>query len=285
MMSSISNQYSDRLAQAKLFAEVARRVEDPFDALPNGDVARVSLLLWQQAASWAISASEVQAGSASHDTASSGARELLERAAGGGELLGVVMSMVDSELTAREASSVGVPTRAAILATFARSLLDELERPARDTLRRRLARTIPIVVAALAVVVGLGAMIFWLIQPPNLVRKATRTLSSQLSDCTHGDCGTAIFHTLEENNPWVRYDFGSTQRLHSLDVENRTDCGTERAVPLIVETSDDARKWTERVRTERPFVTWSAPLSAHARYVRLRVGAKTYLHLNKVVIR
>lgn len=285
MTSSIFNQYSARLSQAKLFAEVARRVDEPFDALPSGDVSQVSLLLWQQAAAWAISASQVQAGVTPQNTPPSDARELLERAAGGSELLEAVVKMVGTELTPPDASTVGTPARAATLATFARSLLDELERPARDALRRRLARTVPLVVAAAALTVGLGLLVFWLLQPPDLVRKAKRTLSSQYSDCKRGDCGTAIFHTLEQQDPWVRYDFGSAQLLHSIDVENRTDCGTARAVPLIVETSDDGQKWIEHIRTERPFMTWSAPLSGHARHVRLRVAAKSYLHLNRVVIR
>jgi hypothetical protein len=285
MTSSSSNQYSSRLAQAKLFAEVARRVDEPFDALPDGDVSRVSLLLWQQAAAWAISASQVQADVTPPNTPPIDARELLERAAGSRELLEVMMKMVDSDLTTPDATAVGVPARAAAVATFARSLLDELERPARDALWGRLGRTVPLVVAATAVLVGLGTLVFWLVQPPDLVRKANRTLSSQYADCARGECGTAIFHTREEHNPWVLYDFGSVQQLHSIDVENRTDGGTERAVPLIVETSDDAQKWIERVRTERPFMTWSAPLSASARYVRLRVAAKSYLHLKRVVIR
>ena len=56
-------------------------------------------------------------------------------------------------------------------------------------------------------------------------------------------------------------------------------------MPLIVEVSDDDSHWQEIVRTERPFVTWSAPLRGSARYVRLRLDTTNYLHLREVVIR
>jgi hypothetical protein len=171
-----------------------------------------------------------------------------------------------------------------LMATFAKRLIDDLERPAR---RRVLSRWLPVVyrvAAVLAAVAALSAGGFLLLRP-NLARHATRTQSSSIGDCSQGACGLAEMHTLNEHHPWVKYDFGTPRELHSLSLQNRLDCCYERTVPLIVEVSDDDNHWQEIVRTEKPFVTWSAPLHGSARYVRLRLAATNYFHLREVVIR
>jgi hypothetical protein len=81
------------------------------------------------------------------------------------------------------------------------------------------------------------------------------------------------------------YDFGRPVDLHSIEVENRTDCCYERAVPLVVETSLDQASWFEQARTDRAFGTWSSTLHGRAQFVRLRADKKTYLHLGAIVVR
>ncbi|HYQ17176.1 MAG TPA: discoidin domain-containing protein [Polyangiaceae bacterium] len=284
MTVSTSSSSKQQLAQARLFAEVARRVDRPFDAL-SGDVSEVSLLLWQRAAKWAISAAET--GAASQPAASTpiDAQDLLQQAAGGPELLVVIRELLSREATTTEPMPKGADVRAATLAAFTTRLIAELERPARDTTRWRLVRTARIAAGIFVVGSLLWLGLSYSLRSPNLVPSAQRTLSSQIVDCAGGACGSAIFHTNDEVHPWVRYDFGSPRQLHSVSVENRTDCCTERAVPLVVETSDDAKSWTERVRTDVPFVHWSSSLDARARYVRLRIDGRSILHLNEVVIR
>jgi hypothetical protein len=278
---SASRTESARLVQAKLFAEIARRVDRPLDVLPSGDPALVSAVLWQRAAAWAIAVTEdvVPGGAASAE-----ARGLLERVAGGSEQLAAVEAMLRAEVAAPKADSSVAEVAAATLASFSQRLIEELERPSREARRRRTTRVTLLLVAAGVAVVA-AVLIAWLTRPRDLVPNATRTQSSQMFTCSYGECGNAVFHTNLELNPWVQYDFGSERRLHSIAVTNRTDCCYERAVPLVVETSNDGRRWNEQVRTDESFVTWSAKLRGKARYVRLRVARTSHLHLSTVVIR
>lgn len=277
--SSVPRAENDRLTQAKLFVEIARRVDRPLDVLPSGDPALVSAVLWQRAAAWAIAATEDESGVGSAEM-----RGLLERAAGRGETLAAIESLLRSDLAAPDTTPSMAAAAATSLASFTERLIDELERPVRELRRRRNARAALLIFASVVAVLGV-LLIAWRMRPPDLVPDSVRTQSSQWSACTSGECGNALFSTKEEPNPWVQYDFRSERRLHSIAITNRTDCCYERAVPLVVETSNDGRRWKEQVRATEQFMTWSAKLRGRARYVRLRVARTSYLHLSTVIIR
>jgi hypothetical protein len=67
-------------------------------------------------------------------------------------------------------------------------------------------------------------------------------------------------------------------------VNNRFE-NSDRAVPLIVETSVDHNTWTEVARRNDDFDSWKATFpAARVRWVRLRVPRRTYLHLRGVRI-
>ncbi len=142
------------------------------------------------------------------------------------------------------------------------------------------------------VLLGLLALGQRLATGPNLAASAKWKASSSLIVChpEKMDCGgtrTAIFfHTAEEDSPWIEYDLGSAKRISRVFVRNREDFGRERAVPLVVELSTDRKKWVEVGKMSEPFDTWTAQFaSTDARYVRLRVTKRTYLHLETVEIR
>jgi hypothetical protein len=64
------------------------------------------------------------------------------------------------------------------------------------------------------------------------------------------------------------------------------DGGAERAVPLILEVSNDGKSYRKVAERTRPFSTWNAKFeSTDARYVRLRSPRKTMLHLERVSVR
>ena len=93
------------------------------------------------------------------------------------------------------------------------------------------------------------------------------------------------FHTTEEDNPWVRLDLGAVQRVHAVRVENRTNCCRDRALPLAVELSIDAKTWTLVGYRRLLFDTFTQQFpSRDARYVRLRVDRRSLLHLRKVSV-
>jgi hypothetical protein len=94
-----------------------------------------------------------------------------------------------------------------------------------------------------------------------------------------------LFHTKEDDSPWLRIDLERPTRIASVDILNRQDCCGERAVPLVVELSDNGKTWRTVARRDEPFTEWKATFSARdALYVRLRVPRKTYLHLQGIGI-
>jgi hypothetical protein len=172
------------------------------------------------------------------------------------------------------------------LVRLTRGLIHELEAPARQLERKKALRLTKIAAAFLIGVVVLVAAIWRLVVPPDLALGATMTTSSTLKQCVNPtDCGSAVFHTRLQKNPWVMYDLGAEHDLSLVKVHNRSDCCFERAVPLIVETSLDGKQWTEQARRNEVFLNWSASINARARYVRLRVPRQVYFHLGPVVIR
>lgn len=143
---------------------------------------------------------------------------------------------------------------------------------------------IGIIAVICAVIVGQR-----LFEPTNLADgKAWRT-SSKWIDCdpTIGRCGPHVtrilFHTNEDESPWFEIDLGTPTAFSSVSVQNRSDHMPERAVPLIVESSDDQLTWKELARRDENFSTWRAKFpTTTARFVRLRVPRRTFLHLEAV---
>jgi hypothetical protein len=277
-----------RRAQALLFAEVARRTQAPFDALP-ADASHVLAALWREAAIWALAASSpsphvtLEAAAAMH----AADREIVTRAAGGSEgLAGIDYALASPPPAAGLAMDfVQERRKVELLANFTRALLAELEAPVRERKRDLETRLMRVAVPIALSLVLLSAAVYWFVTPVDRAASANVTISSKFRACVEPhDCGNAFFHTLEENKPWIMYDLKAAYDLHQVQVVNRTDCCWERAVPLVLETSADAQQWSEQARIERAFVAWSPRVHTHARYVRLRVDRLSALHLNKVVI-
>jgi hypothetical protein len=103
-------------------------------------------------------------------------------------------------------------------------------------------------------------------------------------DCQ--DTPDYFFHTQQEAEPWVEFDLGSKARFSAVRVDNRKDCCTERASPLVLEVSDDQQKWKTVTQREGVFTTWRADFApTEARWVRLRIANKlAILHLAHVRI-
>ena len=94
-----------------------------------------------------------------------------------------------------------------------------------------------------------------------------------------------FFHTLEEASPWVEFDLRASRKVTRVHVENRVDCCTERADPLVIEVSSDQKRWKRVARHEGVFTEWDAEFSpVQARYLRVRLLKQNYLHLVAVRI-
>ncbi|MEO8178444.1 MAG: discoidin domain-containing protein [Deltaproteobacteria bacterium] len=118
--------------------------------------------------------------------------------------------------------------------------------------------------------------------------KAWRASSNGHAACTSPaqDCGSSFFfHTNAERQPWVEIDLGEPLSFSQLRVRNRSDCCTERAVPLVVEVSDDAQTFRPVAEHTANFRTWTPRFErVRARYVRLRASRSTTLHLRRVFV-
>ena len=112
-------------------------------------------------------------------------------------------------------------------------------------------------------------------------------VSSSWAGCTSDPpCTALLFHTDPELNPWVEFDLGAPKTIQRLEITNRTDCCSDRAVPLIVESSTDRANWTPIGQRDTEFQTWTLTFKPRlARYVKLRVPRNTTFHLKDVAIR
>lgn len=150
--------------------------------------------------------------------------------------------------------------------------------------RATLLRWLKVLVVAM-VAVALGGLGFHFsrgaaVEPGLLGGKPVRT-SSKLGH----DPGNPrlLFHTLEEVSPWVEYDLLQPTQVQEVSVENRADCCDERALPLVIEGSDDQATWRELARRTEPFSRAVIPFpQVKTRYLRLRVDRRSFLHLEAI---
>jgi hypothetical protein len=171
----------------------------------------------------------------------------------------------------------------------------------RDALRAELARhgllgfvrTRPreaklLVAAAAALLVVLGAMRFF--EPDRAEGKPWVASSAWGSFPRTGIMrGEAPidgrFHTVEEQDPWVKIDLQAVYSVHAVRIENRTNCCRERALPLAIELSLDGQSWKLVGYRRILFDTFTQHVPARdARYVRLRVDRRSGLHLRRVSV-
>jgi hypothetical protein len=101
----------------------------------------------------------------------------------------------------------------------------------------------------------------------------------------HGAYGL-LFHTEEEDNPWVVVDLGKTRTVSEVLVKNRADLDTDRGLPLVLELGGQDHQFTAVESRATRFDVWDVKLAPRpARYVRLHAQGRTVLHLREVQIR
>ncbi len=127
------------------------------------------------------------------------------------------------------------------------------------------------------------------LEPVDLAEGKPWSTSSAWASCTPqaGRCGPLtsriLFHTKDDDSPWFRVDLGAATTLSGATIINRSDDAPERAMPLLIEVGDDGVTFREVARRESQFSIWRASFpSVTARYVRVRIPRKTWLHLEAV---
>lgn len=124
----------------------------------------------------------------------------------------------------------------------------------------------------------------------DLTLQATWSISSRYDagcespqqECSGGE--HFFFHTRQEKNPWLMFDFKTSKSFSSIEVVNRLDCCGERANPLVISVSDDKKAWRLVAESRSEFTTFSASFPAvTARYLKLEVAQPAaMLHLSRV---
>ncbi|HEU4534206.1 MAG TPA: discoidin domain-containing protein, partial [Polyangiaceae bacterium] len=156
---------------------------------------------------------------------------------------------------------------------------------------QRAVRTAVVVVLAALAVDGAVRLRPLVVRGPDLAAGKAWHPSSSVGPCApakHACAGAVtdiLFHTEEEDSPWLEIDLGARQAFGRVDVTNRSDCCGERALPLVLEASDDGVAWRAVARRDEPFRKWKVVFDRQwARYVRLRVERRSILHLDGVSI-
>jgi hypothetical protein len=288
----------DYARRAEIAAELADRAFDPIDPLRSGSPTPLALSLYREAAYWALLAqapAEPQPDLA-HAFASVPAEVLVEAAGSHDELAYLRRALQEKSFVQSAGDDDATLKREARSAqTFVRRLVERAmapERRVQQLTTQRWVRTAALVFTVIAVVVTGAVAIERMTRAPDLALGKSWRTSSKYLDCapSQHSCGGAdtaiLFHTLEERDPWFEIDLGSPRRFSVALVENRKDCCMDRAIPLVIETSDDRVQWRERARRTQAFDSWRvrfAPVTA--RYVRARVLRRSMLHLESMVIR
>jgi hypothetical protein len=270
--------------QAQLVLEVARRVAEPAETLPRGSRPAVLLELYRNAVTWALRADAEDTTAPLAKLWDDAATERLSTAAGGAEGAAKLRELLVN--TPENASLDVLDSSVAPVRTFAEALVSTIHDPVQQVERLQVQRWTRLALVA-AMLGSIVVAMPYLLQGPDLAAGRPFKLSSVYGGCNErGKCGTLMFHTETEPNPWITIDLGAQKTLKTIQIKNRSDCCAERAVPLVVELSSDNRKFSEVARREAQFSTWTAKLkSKKARYVRLRSLQTSPLHFEDVVVR
>jgi hypothetical protein len=286
-------------AHARAAGELAARALEGPPETGSAGAEAIANELYRQSIYWSLSAlgpsTEVPRASADLPAALAAVdRATLVRAAGGERELAEVEQLLlndvelsfSGDLRERESRAVFALRR------FAEQLLGELDSPlaALDAIwLQRLLRTgaLFVFVVALAAL-GLYARDVHEKQIDLARGKPWRASSVGANACQSPDqfCEQTpafFFHTALERDPWVEIDFGAPTRFSAVRVTNRLDCCQERAVPLVLDVSNDEKHWRPIARIDKPFASWRTDVKPQrARYLRARAVGETMLHLHEI---
>ncbi len=105
--------------------------------------------------------------------------------------------------------------------------------------------------------------------------------------------GLRKFHTALEDNPWWQVDLGGLTVIREIRIYNTTENTASRFRNFSLEVSIDGQARVELVRKEDdlvvgvigngPFI-WDGPSTAFARFVRITLLGRDYLHLDQVEV-
>ncbi len=280
------------LSRARLAGELADRTIEPADPWKHGSGTALALDLYRQGIYWALLSRDPGLGRPGFGQLWSASGQALAALGLPPDELreqGTLLSSEPSFVAHGDMPEPNLRPAAEQARALLQRLLDAQDAPALTLLRLRIARAVRISLL-LVLAGGLAWFLVTLAIPKkvDLAKGKPWTTSSMFYPCDveKGECGGTktriFFHTKEEQNPWFEYDLGAPTHFSSLTIRNRSDCCADRAVPLVVEVSNDRISYRELARQRTTFSVWKPKLEPQvARYVRLRVLRYAYFHLEE----
>lgn len=279
-------------SRARVAAQVAAATLDPKERSADGDATFLACALYREAALWALRASSRDPTAADPRSLFEAAdAELLRRAASDDAALEALRRwLVEGSAEAFAELALDEQARAAEgLRALSAVVLQRLDGPQRCIDALWLERLTRCGAVLAAVLLGVVLAVVSERLGPDLARgRPWRASSVWGQACRSPEQGCEespyyFFHTRTEANPWVEIDLGGRVTFTKVHVDNREDCCYERAVPLVLEVSDDRTRWTTLASRKQVFHGWTAELApTTARFVRLRVEGNGPLHLQAV---
>jgi hypothetical protein len=290
----ITGEQREHLRRAKLAFEFGdRALASRGDPGRLGSTAPLAANLFRQSLYWALRSQNPTG--AGVEPAEVWARaehpSLACLAANADELARITTAMRSTFIELAEESPENQRALSALLRRSASRLVTSAEQVPWQLEWSKLKRLTRLVLAVVLCVAPVALLIVLSSAKPDLAKGKHWRTSSSFAEChpESSECGGAttdiLFHTKEEKSPWFEYDFGAPLAFSSLTIQNRADYGPERAVPLIVEVSNDDQKFREIARRVDSFSTWKPSFATqHARYLRLRVARFSMLHLEAIKV-
>jgi hypothetical protein len=185
---------------------------------------------------------------------------------------------------------------ARLLERVAKEMAAPLRADAARVRRVRWSRWLRIGITAAALLAAPVALLVQrqAISGPNLALDRPVTMSSKYAEGNVGHDPSALvdgdrrnmgFHTNRGGPQHVTIDLGAQKKIRAVVVYNRTDCCSQKAVPLRIEVSKKGRRYRRVAERGRNFEVWAATFSSTAaRYVRLVSSSGDYFHLAEVEV-
>jgi hypothetical protein len=283
----------ESLRRARVAYELGDFALAPGDAVQSGSAVPLARNLFRQALYWALLAQRPGAVPVAPEAlwASTDAALLDTLTGDKDELARLASSMSLTFVDLAEGSEEKQRASALELRAAATRLLTSTQRDLWQLEWLQLKRVVRLLLLVLICMVPVAvAIALWPAKADLAKGKPWRT-SSIGYEChpERSECGGAtteiLFHTKLDPSPWFQYDFGSPLAFSSVTIRNRSDFGSDRAVPLVVEVSNDAQKFSEVARRTKEFTVWKPSFpTQHARYLRVRVARESMLHLEAVEV-
>ncbi|HVW30275.1 MAG TPA: discoidin domain-containing protein [Polyangiaceae bacterium] len=291
---SASPRAHELLARAKAAFATAVLLNEPADPARRELASAHSAALYAEALVWALWSFQETVQAPKPEDLFDGAAQVVRELALPEERIAEIRRLLAVQRLAIDLADRPPPERDAAALLLKRAALvaiDVRERPLRVLDGLTLVAFARVVLTVLFLGALVGAAIVLKPEKPNLAAGKRWSASSAMFEChpAQAECGGAktriFFHTKEEQDPWLMYDLGAKTTFSSMRVENRQDAVLDRAVPLVLEVSDDGAHFHEIARRDTEFSTWKPSFPpVTARYVRLRVARRSILHLEEVDI-